>query len=208
MLEAMRGFPTMAQVLDALIDQRSIYQGITWEQFKLIEQGFSQSPGVRLFYCRGLLEIMTVSPEHEIFSRLIGFLIQTFLTELDVSFEPTGAMTQEKPGEASVQADESYCLGRLKSPADLAIEVVFTSGTIGKLDRYQALGVPEVWFWEDGVFSFYHLREAGYERIDRSELPHLESLDLTLLSRCVLLAQTSKSQAVALIRQAAQTLTS
>ena len=194
----------MAYLLDAPTDQRSTFSGITWERFKLIEQGFSQSPGVRLFYCDGALEIVTVSPEHEIFSRLIGFLIQVFLTELDVDFEPTGSMTQEKEGEASVQADESYCLGRLKTPADLAIEIVFTSGTVGKLDRYQALGVSEVWFWEDGFFSFYHLRDNGYDRIHRSELPHLENLDLELLSRCVLMAQTSKSQAVKLIRQAAQ----
>lgn len=193
----------MAYALDSPTDQRSLYPGLTWEQFKRIEQGFHPSPGIRLFYYQGVLEIVTVSPEHEIFSRLIGFLIQTFLTELEIDFEPTGSMTQEKPGEASIQADESYCLGRLKSPVDLAIEVVFTSGTVGKLERYQALGVPEVWFWEDGVFSCYHLRATGYERIDRSELLGLARLDLGLLTRCVLLAQTAKVQAVRLIRQAA-----
>jgi Uma2 family endonuclease len=194
----------MAYLLDRSTDQRSIYQSITWDQFKLIEQGFSQSPGIRLFYFKGLLETVTVSPEHEIFSRIIGFLIQLFLTELDVAFEPTGAMTQEKVGEVSAQADESYCIGRLKDTVDLAIEVVFTSGTVAKLLRYQALAVPEVWFWEGGVFSFYHLREDGYEAIDRSELPYLDRLDLQLLSRAVLMAQTSKSQAAELIRQAAR----
>ncbi len=194
----------MAYLLDRPTDQRSTYQSISWNQFKLIEQGFSQSPGIRLFYFKGLLETVTVSPEHEIFSRIIGFLIQLFLTELDVAFEPTGAMTQEKVGEASAQADESYCIGRLKTPVDLAIEVVFTSGTLGKLARYQVLEVPEVWFWEDGVFSFYHLREGGYEAIDRSELPYLDRLDLQLLGRAVLIAQTSKSQAAELIRQAAR----
>jgi Uma2 family endonuclease len=193
----------MTYLLNAITDQRSTYQGITWEHFKLIEQGFSQAPGVRLFYYRGALEIVAVSPEHEIFSRIIGFLIQVFLTELDVAFEPTGSMTQEKEGEASVQADESYCIGALKSAADLAIEVIFTSGSVEKLKRYRALGIPEVWFWEDGVFSFHHLRETGYEEIDRSELPYLERLDLKLLGRCVLMAQTSKLEAVKLMRQAA-----
>ncbi|HTL89402.1 MAG TPA: Uma2 family endonuclease, partial [Leptolyngbya sp.] len=43
------------------------------------------------------------------------------------------------------------------------MEVVFTSGNEGKLTRYQALGVPEVWFWEDGVLKLYHLRETGYQ---------------------------------------------
>jgi hypothetical protein len=54
----------MTYLLDAIADQRSTYQGITWEHFKLIEQGFSQAPGVRLFYYRGALEIVAVSPEH------------------------------------------------------------------------------------------------------------------------------------------------
>jgi hypothetical protein len=60
------------------------------------------------------------------------------------------------------------------------------------LQRYQILGVPEVWFWEDGVFSLYHLRENGYAQIARSEIPALATLDLELLTRCVLMAQTSR----------------
>jgi hypothetical protein len=46
----------MAYLLDRPTDQRSTYQAISWEQFKLIEQGFSQSSGIRLFYFKGLLE--------------------------------------------------------------------------------------------------------------------------------------------------------
>jgi Uma2 family endonuclease len=74
-------------------------------------------------------------------------------------------MTQEREGEVSLQADESYCFGKSKSIPDLAIEIVFTSGGVNKLQRYQILGVPEVWFWEDGVFNLYRLREDGYAQI-------------------------------------------
>jgi hypothetical protein len=77
----------------------------------------------------------------------------------------------------------------------LVIEVVFTSGGINKLHRYQALGVPEIWFWEDGVFSLYRLRGHGYDSIDHSEIPELATLDLALLTRCGLLAQTSRLEA-------------
>ena len=69
---------------------------------------------------------------------------------------------------------------------DLSIEVVFTSGGKRKLTRYQALGEPEVWFWEYGVFGLYHLRSHGYEKIDQSEV--LPGLDINLLSRCLLMA--------------------
>jgi Uma2 family endonuclease len=191
----------MTYLLETPTDQRSMHQGIPWERFKLIEQGFSESPGVKLFYYNGELEILAVSPEHELFGRVIGMLIQTFFLELDVEFTPTGSMTQEKPGEASVQADESYCIGDLKHPPDLSIEVIFTSGSAKKLLRYQALQVPEVWFWEDSLFSLYELRTNGYERIARSELPHLKDLDIGLLTQCVLQAQTSRLEAVKLLKQ-------
>lgn len=81
---------------------------------------------------------------------------------------------------------------------ELSIEVVFTSGSERKLTRYQALSVPEVWFWEDGVFRLYHLREFGYERIERSEV--LPDLDIKELSRCLMMA--SKVEAVKEFRQA------
>lgn len=44
---------------------------------------------------------------------------------------------------------------------------------------------------EDGAFRLFHLRETGYERVSRSELPQLETLDIALLTQCVLMGQTS-----------------
>ena len=66
------------------------------------------------------------------------------------------------------------------------VEVVFTSGGERKLTRYKALGVPEVWFWEDGVLKMYQLQESGYEGITRSHV--LPNLDINLLSRCLMIA--------------------
>ena len=186
----------------ASTDQRLIYGGITWQQFKLIQAGFAESPGVRLFYYNDAIEILMPGRKHEVFSRLIGFLIGLFCLENHIEFEPTGSMTQEREGEVSVQADESYCFGESKPTPDLAIEVVFTSGSPNKLQRYQALGVPEVWFWQDGLFSLYHLRDNDYEKISRSEIPELATLDLDLLTRCVLIAQTSRLEAATAFRNA------
>lgn len=176
-------------------DQRVVYAGISWPQFKLIQAGFAQSSGVRLAYYNDTIEILMPGRDHEMFSRLIGFLIGLFCLENAIEFEPTGSMTQEKEGEVSAQADESYCFGLSKPIPDLVIEVIFTSGGTSKLQRYQALGVPEVWFWEDGVFSLYRLREGAYTAINHSEIPELATLDIALLTRCVLLAQTSRLNA-------------
>jgi Uma2 family endonuclease len=182
-------------------DQRIIQSDLTWEQFTLIQQGFNHAPGVRLFYHDGTVEILMPGREHELFSAVIALLLNTFFIEKNIEFEPTGSMDQEKAGEAFVQADQSYCLGDSKPIPDLSIEVIFTSGGINKLTRYQTLGVPEVWFWQDGAFSLYHLRADGYQPITQSELPELAPLNLKLLTQCVLIGQTSRLEAVKTFRK-------
>jgi Uma2 family endonuclease len=191
----------MTQLLDLSTDQRIVHQGHTWEQFKLIQQGFAGFSGVRLGYYKGTIEILMPGREHEIFKGIIGLLIEMFLYEKRVEFEQTGSMTQEEAEVASAQADESYCIGASKPIPDLSIEVVFTSGSTAKLTQYQALGVPEVWFWEDGLFTLHRLREQGYDRISRSEIPELADLDIDLLTQCVLMAQTSRLPAIDQFRQ-------
>jgi Uma2 family endonuclease len=190
----------MPPLLDKTTDQRIVHHG-TWEQFKFIQKGFDGSPGVRLFYYGGAIEILMPGREHEIFAHVIGYLVTTFLVEQGIFFKPTGAMTQEKEGVVSAQADESYCIGSVKPIPDLSIEVVFTSGSTSKLERYKALGVPEVWFWEDGLLKLYHLRDGSYEPIDRSQLPGLSTLDLDLLRRCILMAETDAGEAIRTFRR-------
>lgn len=195
----------MVQLLDQPIpDQRIIQSGRTWQQFKLIQEGFANSPGIKLFYYNGTIEILMPGREHEMFSAVIALLLGIFLVEKDIEFEPTGSMDQQKEGEAFIQADQSYCIGASKPIPDLSIEVIVTSGGINKLARYKALGVPEVWFWEDGIFNVYRLRAEGYQHITRSEIPELTELDFNLLTRCVLMAQTSRLEAAKAFRKGIQ----
>jgi Uma2 family endonuclease len=106
-----------------------------------------------------------------------------------------GSTTQEREGEAYAEPDESFCFGTQKAIPDLVIEVIFTSGSLRKLQRYRSLGIPEVWFWQDSAFSLYHLHEGDYRQITKSEIPELAGLDIELLTRCVLMAQTCQLDA-------------
>jgi Uma2 family endonuclease len=182
-------------------DQHLVYSGITWEQFKLIQSGFAESKNVRLSYYREDIEILKNCRNHEFYKKIIGFLITLFCLETNIEFEPTGSMTQQREGEVSVEPDESYCFGISKPTPDLVIEVIFTSGSPKKLQRYQALAIPEVWFWRDGVFSLYRLRDRNYAAISHSEIPELADLDIDLLTRCVLMAQTSRLEAANIFRK-------
>ena len=186
----------MIQILDReTIDQRVVLGG-NWDQFKLIQKASEDSPGVKLSFFEGAIEILMPGFQHENFSEIIGYLVTTFLLTQGIRFYPSGSMTQEKTGEVSTQADKSFCLETAKSIPDLAIEIVYTSGGVNKLSKYQALGVPEVWFWEDGTLRLYHLRENGYEEVFQSELSGLETLNIDLLKRCILMGETDFAEAV------------
>jgi Uma2 family endonuclease len=189
----------MTQLLNRSTDQWIALSG-TWEQFKLIQKGFEDNSGARLSYYEGRIEILMPGEDHELFSRIIFSLVMLFLVKKGIPFKPTGAKTQEKEQKASAQADESFCIGESKPIPDLSIEIIFSSGR-NKLPKYQALRVPEVWFWEDGVLKLYRLREQGYESIERSELPGLDQLDIALLRRCILMAETDFAEAIRVFQQ-------
>ncbi len=184
-LEKRNWLITMTTTLEKTLSQENylILSGISWSQLEAIEAAFENVAGVRFIYLDGLLELMTLSPEHEETKRTIGLLLEAYMREKGIRFygkgEPTLGSEEKK---ARKEPDESYNLETKKAIPDLVIEVVFTSGGIDKLQLYQRIGVPEVWFWEDGLLKVYHLQEK-YESLERSEL--LPDLDLNLLKRYI-----------------------
>ncbi|NEP58911.1 MAG: Uma2 family endonuclease [Symploca sp. SIO2G7] len=166
-------------------EQRVLLYGVDWHQYEsLLDVLGDNFPTLRMSYLEGTLEIMTNSPEHEELKKVIGMLIEAYLQETRTRFHAGGSTTfRQAAKKRGLEPDECYCLGVKKEFPDLAIEVVITSGLVNKLDIYQGLGVPEVWQWQSGQFSIYHLRSTGYELVEASEL--LPALDLKLLASYV-----------------------
>jgi Uma2 family endonuclease len=174
----------MTLALETKIYDRCLtFTGIDWEQFVAIESAFGNVVGVKFAYLDGILEIMTVSPEHEDTKGTIRALIEAYMREKDIRFYIRGGPTlgSQELG-ARKEPDESYNLNTKNPIPDLAIEVIFTSGGIDILQLYKRIGVPEVWLWEDGSLNIYCLQEE-YQRVDRSTL--LPDLDLALLKRYI-----------------------
>ena len=161
-----------------LIDEPS------WREFKAVEQLLSR-PGVRLSFLDGVLEIRRMPGEkHETIKERIGSLLDLYLLQMGIDYQPTGSMTLESPsGLVKREADKSYKLGPNREFPDLAVEVVVTSGGINKLEAYKRLQIPEVWFWENGALRMYSLGADGYAEVDRSFV--LPDLDVVLLARCI-----------------------
>jgi Uma2 family endonuclease len=162
----------------------------------LIERGCEENPSLRLFYFDGTIELLMPGRLHEIFSHVIGTLLTLFLAHQGILFFGTGSADQKKKPIAAAQPDQSYSIDTLKKIPDLSVEVVFTSGGVNKLARHRALGVLEVWFWEDGTLMLYRLCGEDYELIERSELDGLKDLDLEMFKRHVLMAETDLGEAV------------
>jgi Uma2 family endonuclease len=179
-------------------DVRTIQRGRTWAQFEYLQKGFEHTRGIKFFYYNGTIEILMPGAAHELFKKIIAILIEVFLLDRSIEFEPTGSMTQKREGTAAAEADESYEIQGSK----LCVEINFTSGDESKLDCYQALGIDEVWFWEDGVLAVYHLQAEGYQRVISSQIQALASIDLAIMAECILIGETSRIEAVEKFRRA------
>lgn len=157
---------------------------LSWEQFEQIEKSFEPIAGVKFRYLDGALEIMTISPEHEDFKSTIALLIEAYLRVKRIRFYKRGGPTLgEREISARSEPDESYNIGIRRDIPDIVLEVVITSGGIDKLEGYRRMGVKEVWFWEDGVFTIHQLESNGYAENKTSKL--LPDLPFGLLSRYV-----------------------
>ena len=179
-----------SQVLSSAIasspsEQRVLLEGASWHQYEMLIATLGEDfPALRLSYLESTLEIMTNSPQHEELKTIIGMLIEAYFQETRTRFHGIGSATfRNVAKQRGLEPDECYWLGQKKAFPDLAVEVVLSSGIVDKLDIYQGLGVTEVWVWEAGTFSLYHLREDGYEQIENSEL--LPGCDVNLLATYV-----------------------
>ena len=173
--------------------------GLTWEQLEELDRSLEAFAGVKLAYLDGTAEIMPISQDHEDFKYIIRRLLEVYMEETSIRFYGRGGPTLgNRALKARNEPDESYNLGSKKPYPDLVIEVTITSGGVNKLEGYRRMGVPEVWFWEDGVLAIYGLQAEAYERLNHSNL--LPNFPLELFCRYIV--YYDQYEAVQAFRQA------
>jgi Uma2 family endonuclease len=166
-------------------EQRLVLPGYhSWSQLQALQSLLAATPGVRITYIDGWVELMTLGEAHETLKTMIGALVELYFLQKRIEFIPVGSATRESEERGvSFEPDESYYIGAKKAHPDLAVEINLTSGSIQKLSKYARFQVKEVWFWENNSLALYAFREMDYERINQSEL--LLELDIELFVRCV-----------------------
>ncbi len=183
-----------ASVVEAQAEHDGIVvlRGATWADYQrqLEIRGDRSAP--RIAYLEGAIEIMSPSRPHERIKSVIGCLVEAYCLERGVPFETVGSWTlEDKAVERGVEPDDCWLFGAdlVRDRPDLAIEVVWTSGGLPKLEIYRKLGVREVWFWRKGKLTPHLLRGEAYVEAVASEA--LPELDLALLASFVDAPSTS-----------------
>lgn len=167
-------------------DHIIVLQEATWADFQRILEIRGDRSVPRLTYLEGALELMTPSRTHESLKSMIGRLVEAWCLEKGVSITPYGSwLIESKADDRGVEPDECYVLGDDADPQrpHVAIEVIWTSGGLNKLEVYRKLGVKEVWVWRDASIRLFSLRGAEYVPIERSEV--MSGIDLEVLLRFV-----------------------
>lgn len=144
---------------------RVILHDVSWETYESLLKDFENKSSPRLAFDRGVLEIMSPYSEHEICNRTLASIVEIVLEEFDIDFEHTGSTTFKREVlKRGFEPDSSFYIQNVERirnkkridlaidpPPDLVIEVDLTNDSLDKFPLFAALGVPEVWRYEDGL---------------------------------------------------------
>ena len=183
-----------------------VYLRVDWKGYEQLLAMRGESSVPRITYLEGLAELMSPSRYHETDKTRFARLLEAWSDIAGVPLEGYGSWTlKAKAKRRGAEADECYTVRRVaksdRDRPDIAIEVIWTSGGIDKLEVYRKLGVREVWFYERGTLRFFALRREAddvYREIPRSEL--LPELPVDALLACM--KEPDQTSAVRALRAA------
>jgi Uma2 family endonuclease len=164
-------------------ERRIVLRDISWETYEALAGELGDQP-VRLSFDRGVLEIMSPSPLHERYKKLLGRLVEELLVGLGLAFEAAGESRWSRAEVArGLEADECYYLAAAKLAVvrgrapdrpddplpDLAVEIDVSPSQADRPGIYAALGVTEVWRFDGERLRIEGLRNnGGYEDLPQS----------------------------------------
>ena len=182
-------------------EQRLLVHGARWHVYVGLRDSLDEAAShLRLTYLEGELELMSPSSDHEESKTLLGRLLEAWCADTGIDLFALGSTTlRDERVARGLEADESYCVGRRTPVPELAIEVVYSTWRVEKLEVYRGLGVPEVWVFRDGRITVHRLGDGEYTAQSRSVL--FPTLDLDVLARFVV-PGTSLGAAIRGFRQA------
>jgi Uma2 family endonuclease len=173
---------------DAIDRDHIVYlSNVSWADYERIDALRDEGSVPRLTYVEGTLELMSPGTPHESDKTKLARIFEAYLDHLDIDAEGVGSWTvKNKRKKLGAEADECYVFTKVpvgpsvKAP-DLVIEVVYSSGSVDKLEVWRRLGAKEVWFWQRGALAVFVRKADAFVAARRSSL--VPALELALLVR-------------------------
>lgn len=175
-----------------LFPDRAVLENVSWGSYLRLRRE-TEGQGLRLTFDEGTLEIMSPLPEHEYIKTILARMLFMVALELNIPIASYGSSTLKlKSAQVGLEPDECYYVAnerRMRArkrfdlerdPApDLVFEVDISYRTVNKRKLYLALGVPEIWSYENEKLTFLHLKRGKYEVKEMSlAFPFLRSADV------------------------------
>jgi Uma2 family endonuclease len=180
-------------------EQRMVIYNVPWRDYVILREALD-TPGLRMTYCEGMLELMTPSLTHELNKKSVARLVELYAVLRRLPMIGYGStMFRREAKQRGAEPDECYRLGKQMKEGefpDIVLEVIHTNPIVDKLDVYRGFEIPEVWLFRDEAFEVYRVVDGAYARIERSRL--LPDLDLGLIAR--LAARADQDEALQELR--------
>src|SRR5215212_28683 len=105
--------PSAPPALSSSIEQRMVINGVSWKDYVIAREALD-TPGLRMTYCEGVLELMSPSFAHEVDKKTIARLIETYAFLRRLRLNGYGSTTfRRQAKERGAEPDECYCIGRV-----------------------------------------------------------------------------------------------
>ncbi|HEX7604890.1 MAG TPA: Uma2 family endonuclease [Polyangiaceae bacterium] len=183
--------PLLARAPD---EQRMLLSNVGWKDYVILRDVLD-GPAIRMTYLGGALELMSPSPEHELWKKNIARFVELYAHLRRIDLRGYGSTTfKSEAAQRGAEPDECYLIGKkLADVPDIVLEVIRTAPLLDKLAIYAALGVPEVWTFRDGAFSIQALDRASsrYAAVASSIL--MPELDFTVLAGFAMREDTAQA---------------
>ncbi len=159
-------------------------RNITWQTYENLLADLDEQSGVHLTYDQGVLEIMTLTPEHESINRYLSSLIDLLVDELGKDVHPVGSATFKRADvERGFEPDSSFYFSqatqmrgkkridlRVDPAPELVIEIDISHGSLDKLSIFAQFGITEIWRYDGAKIHIYHLVDEAYEENSQSNI--------------------------------------
>lgn len=176
-----------------IAEQCFLIEDLSWDDYERLLKIFEERRFPHTF-AGGILEIMTLSQEHEWTKKILARFIENLSIALGVRMTSAGSATLKRQlKERGLEPDESYYIANyalvrgLKRinlnrhpPPDLVVEVDVASKLLDRLEPYARLGVPEIWQHDRrGVRFLKRATETTYRAVKYSlSFPQVSSDDI------------------------------